>query len=145
MATWMWLILGLFLLAAELLTPGGFYVIFFGIGALVVGFLGLAGVELSPAVQWVLFPVVSLISLGLFRRPLLSLFKIPSAAQADRVDTLLGQEVTSLGDIAPGALGQVELRGSPWSARNVGAADIPRGSRCVVERVHGLELAVRVA
>ena len=145
MATWMWLILGLFLLAAELLTPGGFYVIFFGVGALVVGFLGLAGVELSPVVQWTLFPVLSLVSLALFRRPLLSFFKIPTAAQSDRVDTLLGQEVTSLGDIAPGALGQVELRGSPWSARNVGESAIARGSRCVVERVHGLELAVRVS
>jgi membrane protein implicated in regulation of membrane protease activity len=141
----MWLVLGLLLLVAELLTPGGFYVIFFGVGALVVGALGLFGVHLSPASQWILFPVLSLLALGLFRRPLLSLFRIPTSADADRVDSLIGQAVVSLADMSPGAFGQVELRGAPWNARNVGPADIPRGARCVVERVQGLELGVRVA
>lgn len=144
MAAWTWLLLGLFLLVAELLTPGGFYVIFFGIGALVIGALGFAGLELSPTAQWLLFPLVSIGSLALFRRPMMGFFKIPSAASSERVDSLVGQTAVALGELTPGGLGQVELRGSPWSAKNVGAAAIHRGARVVVERVAGLELDVRV-
>ncbi len=46
MPFWIWLILGLVLLAGELLTPGGFFIIFFGVGALAVGVLRLAGLEM---------------------------------------------------------------------------------------------------
>src|SRR5947207_3363813 len=41
---WHWLVLGLLLAVAELATAGGFYLLFFGIGALLVG--GLAGLGL---------------------------------------------------------------------------------------------------
>jgi membrane protein implicated in regulation of membrane protease activity len=37
----------------------------------------------------------------------------------------------------------VEVRGSSWSARNVGADGIAIGQRCVVVRIEGLLLAVR--
>ena len=144
MAAWIWLLLGLFLLVGEILTPGGFYVVFFGIGALVVGALGLTGIELSPTMQWLLFPMISIASLALFRRPLMNYFKVPSAAASDRVDSLIGQTAVALADLEPGGLGQVELRGSPWSAKNIGHAAIHRGARVVVERVAGLELDVRV-
>ena len=40
---WHWLVLGLVLLAAELASAGGFYIIFFGVGALVVGVLAALG------------------------------------------------------------------------------------------------------
>ena len=33
MIWWLWVLLGILLLAIELLTPGGFYVIFFGIAS----------------------------------------------------------------------------------------------------------------
>jgi membrane protein implicated in regulation of membrane protease activity len=34
---WIWVVLGLVLLIGEIVTPGGFYLLFFGIGAVVVG------------------------------------------------------------------------------------------------------------
>lgn len=36
---WHWLVFGLVLVLAEVATAGGFYIIFFGIGAIVVGLL----------------------------------------------------------------------------------------------------------
>jgi inner membrane protein len=48
---WMWIVLGVALAAVELLTPGGLFIIFFGVSALVVGVLALFG-DGSNRVQW---------------------------------------------------------------------------------------------
>jgi membrane protein implicated in regulation of membrane protease activity len=63
MAWWVWLLVGLGLLGFEMLTPGGFFILFFGLGALVVG--ALAGLGLTEPVwlQWLLFSVLSVGSL----------------------------------------------------------------------------------
>jgi inner membrane protein len=39
MEWWIWIVLGLVLLLGEVVTPGGFYILFFGIGAIFVGIL----------------------------------------------------------------------------------------------------------
>src|SRR3970040_1113492 len=39
MAWWIWVLGGLVLLLAEVLTPGGFFIVFFGAGAILVGVL----------------------------------------------------------------------------------------------------------
>ena len=46
MIWWYWMVLGLGLLGAEMTTPGGFYILFFGLSALLVGTL--AGLEICP-------------------------------------------------------------------------------------------------
>ena len=52
MTWWLWEVLGLALAAIELATPGGFFVIFFGISAIVIGALVLAGrVEEADALE----------------------------------------------------------------------------------------------
>jgi len=43
MVWWAWVLGGFFLLLGELLTPGGFFIFFFGVGALVTGALAAAG------------------------------------------------------------------------------------------------------
>ena len=45
MQWWIWVVAAVALLAVELLTPGGFYFLFFGVGALAAGALTLAGVD----------------------------------------------------------------------------------------------------
>jgi membrane protein implicated in regulation of membrane protease activity len=141
MAWWVWILVGLGLLLLEILTPGGFYILFFGFGALVVGLL--ASVDLAgPAwAQWLLFSVASVAGLLVFRKPLLQRFR---PATPDReVDSLVGETGVALGTIDSEAMGQVELRGTVWSARNVGEAPIAGGQRCRVRRVEGLTLWVR--
>ena len=137
---WHWLVLGLVLMVSELATPGGFYIIFFGIGALTVGVL--AGFDMAGP-QWMqilLFSVISVMSIVLFRRRLLRTFQ--PETQAPSVDLLVGEVAVAAEDLAPGAMGRVELRGSAWSARNDAQTIVARGVRCRVTRVEGLTLHV---
>ena len=59
MEWWMWMLLGLMLLLAELVTPGGFYFIFFGIGAIVVGVLAGIGASGPAWLQFLFFSILS--------------------------------------------------------------------------------------
>lgn len=141
MIWWLWLLVGLFLLLGELLTPGGFYLIFFGASAFVVGALAAAGLVVSPVVQWLLFSGLSILALALFRRPLLRW--LGPHLEGKPVDQLAGEIAVALAALAPGEIGPAELRGAPWRARNLGATPIAAGGRCRVERVDGLLLEVR--
>jgi len=141
MEWWIWLLLGLFLLLLEMLTPGGFYTIFFGIGAIVVGVLVALGLAEPLWLQWLLFSVLSVMALVLFRRPLLE--RMQPVAPPREVDSLVGQTALAVDEIPVGDVGKAELRGASWSARNVGANKLLRGQRCRVERVEGLTLCVR--
>jgi membrane protein implicated in regulation of membrane protease activity len=140
MTWWVWVLLGLGLLGIEVLTPGGFFVLFFGLAALVVG--ALAGVGLTgPAwLQWLLFSVLSAGSLVLFRHRLVERLRASGDAA---VRGLVGDVAVLLDDLAPGAVGKAELRGTAWSVRHDGPEPLHRGRRCRVERVEGLMLYVR--
>ena len=135
----MWLAAGLVLVVAELATPGGFVIIFFGIAALVVGILGLLGVVTSPSLQFLLFSVLSVGSLAILRRRLQSRLRTPSSAA---VDSLIGDLAIPQERMSPGVVGRVEVRGSSWSARNTSSVTLDVGQRARVAGVDGLTLAV---
>ena len=67
----------------------------------------------------------------------------PQPPGGERVDSLVGESATCVDDVAPGALGKVELRGTAWTARNDGPAPLRRGERARVVRVEGLTLWIR--
>ena len=136
MEWWHWLALGLILVALEMAASGGFYVIFFGIAALAIGGLHLLDVAGPAWFQFLLFSILSIASLVLFRRPFLRWMKLDAPGQD--VDSLVGEVAVPLDDIPPGAVGRAELRGTVWSARNAGADGITRGQRCTVVRVDRL-------
>jgi len=140
MTWWLWVVLGLVLAAIELATPGGFFVIFFGVAALVVGGLEVAGLARPAWLQWLLFTVIAIVALRLFRQPLLSRIRM---RDGDEVDSLRGEVAVVAGGMAPGEHGRAELRGSMWSARNVDAAPLVAGQRCRVVAVQGLTLDIR--
>ncbi len=141
MIWWAWVLLGLALLALEMATPGGFYVLFFGVSALLVG--ALTGWQLieRPVVQWGLFSVLSIASLALFRRRLQAMFQVGSTREA--IDNLRGEVAVLSADLPPGAVGKAELRGTVWTVRNVDSRRLDAGARCRVERAEGLTLLVR--
>ena len=60
MQWWHWAVLGLVLGLFELATPGGFFILFFGVGALLVSLLSIGGIAGPLWVQWVLFGGVSI-------------------------------------------------------------------------------------
>jgi len=140
MEWWIWMLLGLVMFLTELVTPGGFYFIFFGIGAVVVGTL--AGLSFAGPVwfQFILFSLLSVFTLWLFRGKLLQLTEGKPTLD---VDSLAGETAVAVDDIGVDGFGKVEMRGTSWSARNSGARALKRGERAKVERVEGLTLFVR--
>jgi membrane protein implicated in regulation of membrane protease activity len=141
MPWWIWLVAGLLLVGAELfVAPTGFYLLFFGFSALLVGLLGFVGLATGPAAQLALFVLLSFASLLLFRRGLAARFRTTAAPP---VGEMVGQTVVALEPVAANAVGAAEMRGSVWRMRNVGKFDVARGQRCRIERVEGLELWAR--
>lgn len=114
-----WLLLGLLLLISELFTPA-LVAIFFGIGALVVGLLTLMGLIDSPAVQLLLFALISVGSLFAlrkhFRRWLRGNETTADNANPDNIE-LVGKRVKVLTDFEQG-LGDVQLNGTKWDAES---------------------------
>jgi membrane protein implicated in regulation of membrane protease activity len=136
----MWLVGGVLLMVIELATPSGFFVLFFGLGAITVGVLTRLGIVESVWAEWLLFTVASLAYILLFRG---RLQKRLHPRGSEEVDTLVGELATPKERIPPGEVGRVELRGSLWSARNDSSDLIEPGVRCRVVRVDGLLLFVR--
>jgi inner membrane protein len=135
----MWVVGGFVLTAIELATPSGFFIIFFGLGALSVGVLTRFGVITGWWVEWLLFTGLSVAYLVLFRRRLQSRFQNPPSST---VDSLVGVLAVAREPLPPGAVGRVEVRGAAWSARNTSALLIEIDQRCRVVGVDGLTLAV---
>ena len=142
MTWWIWILVGLALLALEVAIPGGIIMLFFGASALIVGVLVALGVGGPLWFQALLFSGLSVVSLLTLRGPILR--RMNSADDlADPVDSIAGKQALVLGDIAPMAEGKVELRGTPWTAHNVGDSPLSAGQTCIVDRVDGLKLYVR--
>jgi membrane protein implicated in regulation of membrane protease activity len=140
MTAWTWIALGLVLAAIELATPGGFFVIFFGVGAIVVGLLRLVGLLEQPWTQWLAFSVMALGALRLFRRPLLARLQPNNQAA---VDSIVGDSALPSHDLAPGGRGKAEVRGALWNAHNVSSRAVVAHERCRVVAVNGLELDIQ--
>src|SRR5437667_11952996 len=62
MSWWLWLLLGLALLASEAFTPGAFFVFFFGLSAIAVGLAVRLGPHTPGWFQWLLFSLLSVLS-----------------------------------------------------------------------------------
>jgi len=135
---WQWTSLGILLLLLEMLTPGGFYLFFIGIAAILTG---VAGVFIPSAlIQIILFVVLLTLLISLFRKKLVERVK-KSTPYADRRE-FIGEEGCSKEPIAAGGEGTVEVRGTTWQAKNAGATDLPANASCVVISRDGLRLVV---
>ena len=142
MPWWGWIAVGAILLVAEMtFVDLEFYLVLLGASALIVGLLELSGLDLLAWQQWVVFAGLSIGSLVFFRRRVYSMLR-PSAGH-EIAEGVEGQLATAIDEIAPGARGAVSMRGTTWTARNLGASPIAAGARCRVARAHGLELEIR--
>jgi len=139
MTWWAWALLGLGLCAGEMITPGGFYFLFFGVGALVTSGLVWLGVAGPPWLEWLVFTVVSVACLVPLRGRVV---RWASAGEPRVVDSLVGQELLLLDDLAPGGIGKGELRGTTWNVRTAAPRTLRQGERARVTRVEGLTLWV---
>lgn len=137
---WHWFVAGLILVALELAASGGFYIIFFGVAAIAISLLRLIDLAGPVWLQLMLFAVLSVGSLMAFRNPLVRWLNLDR--EGPSVDSLVGDVAVPLEDIAPGAVGRAELRGTVWSARNRSGRLLTRGERCRVVLVQELMIFI---
>lgn len=141
MAWWIWAIFGVLLVFIEAATPGGFYAAFFAVSAFLIA--ALVGLGLGGPLwwQWLLFSVLSVVSLLVFRRRLLTALGGQRNLPYE-VDSLVGELAFLHDDLSPGAFGKAELHGSIWNVQNGGSFPLTKGQRCRVQRVEGLTLVL---
>ncbi len=138
---WIWIVTGFALFTLELVFPGGFYLFFFGCGALGVGLL--AALDWTGPLWWqgVLFTFLSLSSVLFFRPPLMK--KTKAGLGKVDVDSLVGERALVRDEIVPNGWGKAELRGTIWKARNAGETPVEPGQSCRVKKVDGLTLWIQ--
>ena len=141
MSWWIWVLIAVALLAIEFASTT-MHIGLFAVGALFVAALVGFGVHMPLWGQLITFTGVSIFAL-LFIRPMI--VRKLRLHETRMVDTLVGEQAVALDEIGPSGLGKAELRGSTWSARNVGETVLLRGQRCVVAGVEGLVIHVRAS
>ena len=142
MPWWGWIVIGTLIFCAELFAiDAQFYLIFIGSGAIVVGLVELLGLHLPDWGQWLLFAILSVSSMVLFRRKLYDKIRggvVPVS------DSVTGGRIVLENELQPGASGRADFRGTTWTVCNVGEQPIPAGSSANIESMEGLTLKVRL-
>ena len=142
MAWWSWGILGMALLCVELLAVDAqFYLVFAGAAAILVGLLGLVGIDLPVYLQWLLFAVLAIATMFTVRGKIYG--KLMSNPKLGKIDTDIHQHVVVTQELPPGKSCRLEYRGSGWTAVNVGQRSIAAGDSARIDSIEGLTLHVR--
>jgi inner membrane protein len=141
MSWWIWVLVGFALLAVEFASTT-MHIGFFAAGAFLVAAMVGLGWDGPLWAQLLVFTVASLLALLVFRPIVMRRLKLRDG-DSKPVDDLVGDTATALDDIAVAGIGKVEMRGSTWTARNVGASPVTKGQRCAIERIDGLTLQIR--
>ena len=139
MSWWGWLIVGIVLMGAELMTDAAFYLVFAGAAAVVVGLLGLAGVALPIWAQWVAFAVLAIALMVLFRQKLYDRLR---GGLPEFQHPAVGVVVVVSEEVAPGGRTRVRLQGTDWTAVNTGPTSIAAGAEARVVEADGVELRI---
>jgi membrane protein implicated in regulation of membrane protease activity len=141
MAWWAWCLLGTLLFAIELTAVDAqFYLVFAGLAAVVVGLIGLVGLDLPVWAQWLSFAVLSIVAMFTVRGQVYAMLATRSMA---KVSTDVDQHVVITAGLEPGKSCRIEYRGTGWTAMNVGQQVIPPGGGARIDSVDGLTLRVR--
>ncbi|MBE1236871.1 NfeD family protein [Phaeovibrio sulfidiphilus] len=135
---WNWYVLGLGLVALELLLPG-VYVIWFGIGALACGVLAQAFPDLGWPVQVVAFCGISTVSLFVGRRVIRRARPSDTTTLNRRLHQYVGRRAVLESPVVNGA-GRIRLDDTFWIVECAG--DPGAGTRVVVTGVRGSRLVI---
>ncbi|HQR33249.1 MAG TPA: NfeD family protein [Blastocatellia bacterium] len=140
-----WLILAAIFIAVEVLTPG-FFLLWFGVGALAAALLAVLGVGSLPA-QIIVFLAISVALLIASRTIFEKFLPLSSSAKGlkTNVETMIGQ-VGTVVEASRGALNEaaVKVYGSTWTAFPIsGEKPLTEGETVAVERIDGNRIYVR--
>ena len=140
-----WLILAAIFIGIEVLTPG-FFLLWFGVGALAAVLLSLLGVT-SLAAQIIMFLAVSVALLVASRTIFERFLPLSSSARGlkTNVETMIGQ-IGTVVEPSRGALNEAAVKayGSVWTAFPIeGEKPLAEGETVAIERIEGNSVYVR--
>ena len=122
-------------MGSEMCIRDRFYLVLLGVAALLTG-LGVAvGLPGQPVAEWVVFLVLAVVLMFGVRR---QLYGRLVGSPPPMYEAVVGEVATVSESIEPGAQGRALLRGTEWTARNVGRAALTEGQRARIERVENL-------
>jgi membrane protein implicated in regulation of membrane protease activity len=140
MTWWGWMVVGMLLLAAELfIIEADFYLVFLGAAAILTGLAAFAAPELPQWMQWLIFAGLALVSMVFFRR---RVYRLLRREVPDMANDMLSEHLTLPVALPVDGTCRVELRGSTWTARNVGTVPIEPGVNVRIVGVDGVTLRV---
>lgn len=140
LGAWNWFIVAVALMALESVVPGVLFV-WFGLAAVIVGFLGIT-IDIAWEWQLVAFAIISCVTVFLARR-----YASPDVTHSDEPDLnaratqYVGRVVTVEEAIADGR-GKVRVGDTVWNALG---SDAPQGARVKITGTNGNCLVVEHA
>jgi membrane protein implicated in regulation of membrane protease activity len=134
-----WLIVGLVMLVAELLSVVLVFV-FFAIGAFVTAALAAMGLLPTIEIQILVFSSISLISLLVFRKHARRL--LDHRGKSFEYHEFVGETAMVIRDIPVSGEGKIYYRGAEWKAVSMHHRPIIAGSKVVITRADGIVLSV---
>jgi len=140
---WSWWIAGLVLLAAEMLVPG-FFLVWIGLAALIVGMLSLLFWDSSFwlwQVQAIVFALLAVAATLIGRRLILRHGETDQPFLNQRAESLVGRTATLAEPIREGR-GRIRLDDTVW---RVSGPDLPVGTKVKVVATDGRYLTVESA
>lgn len=137
---WIWMAIAAFFVIAEIFTMG-FFLLWFGVGALVAGILAILG--LGMGWQLAAFVVVSFVLFAISRSFAEKLTKKqPPGVGADRFIHKKGVVIEKIDNIRN--IGRVRIGKDEWRADSETDEVIPVGKTVEVTRVEGTHLVVKI-
>jgi inner membrane protein len=137
-----WIIGGLILMASEYLIPG-FFIIFFGLGAVITGLLALLipGLEANLPLQLLLWLLTSVSSLAVLRKYLAKVFKGRLTGDKEATD-FSGQEALVTEKIPPGKSGRIKFQGTTWKAVSYDEKTLRKGEKVEILKKENMTIIV---
>lgn len=132
-----WAVVGLVLIILEMLM-GQFFVLFFGVSALLVALAKYLGVN-NFALEAALFAVFGLLGAVLVRKKMLVLQK------SKNVEPDLLQKFILSDDIPAGGEATIQYQGSPWRAENISGKNLAKGTQVQIVKVESIKLQIKQA
>lgn len=137
---WIWLAVAVGGVVGEMATPGMFFLLPFGLAAILATALAFAGVPL--ALQWLAFVLGSAAAVAM-TRPLARRLDRTAPSVGAGARRLIGQTGVVIGSLpAGGGPGVIRVEGEEWRAVTQHGMAIPVGSKVLVTDVTGTRLEV---
>ncbi|WP_090339839.1 NfeD family protein [Dyadobacter koreensis] len=135
-----WMIIGLLMLVAELVSVALVFV-FFAVGGLFTALFAAIGLLPSLEYQIIAFSLISITSLMIFRRHAQKLMEMRREKHQEYRE-FVGETAMVIRDIPSNGSGKIYYRGAEWNATSVNHNPIEAGSKVIIQRTEGITLVV---